>query len=112
MYKLENLSEIVYLKNTQIDSRTTLYFETCTLIKIGNIVIFNGYLKTNYNGYINSPGVALFNLPYLPYKGETWIEPFFTLRSNGIFEVGAHGGYPSNKINNPRHINFVYVSNG
>ncbi len=106
--KLENLSEIRILKNAEIESRLSLYFEGCTLTKLGNIVIFNGYMKKNYNNYINSTGVVLFKLPYPP-KGETWVEPFFTIRQNGDFEVGAHGAFNTNKITEPRHINFVYV---
>ena len=106
--KLENLSEIRVLKNTEIESRLSLYFESCALTKIGNIVIFNGYMKKNYNTYINVAGTVLFTFPYRPLS-ETWVEPFFTIRQNGDFEVGAHGAFNTNKINEPRHINFVYV---
>lgn len=106
--KLKNLSEIRVLKNTEIENRLSLYFEGCALTKIGNIVIFNGYMKKNYNTYINVAGTVLFTFPYRPLS-ETWVEPFFTIRQNGDFEVGAHGAFNTNKITEPRHINFVYV---
>ena len=65
-------------------------------------------MKKNYNTYINVAGTVLFTFPYRPLS-ETWVEPFFTIRQNGDFEVGAHGAFNTNKITEPRHINFVYV---
>nr|DAX19177.1 MAG TPA: tail collar fiber protein [Caudoviricetes sp.] len=106
--KLENLSEIKKYKNTEIDSRISMYFEKCSLTKSGNIVVFNGFLKNNFNQYINIAGTVLFELPFKPSE-ETWVEPYFTIRKNGYFEVGAHGIFEINKFKNPRHLNFTYI---
>ena len=106
--KLENLFEIKKYKNTEIDSRTSMYFERCSLTKSGNIVVFNGFLKNNFNQYINIAGTVLFELPFKPQE-ETWVEPYFTIKKNGYFEVGAHGIFEINKFKNPRHLNFTYI---
>ena len=105
---MENLSEIKKYKNTEIDSRTSMYFERCSLTKSGNIVVFNGFLKNNFNQYINIAGTVLFELPFKPQE-ETWVEPYFTIKKNGYFEVGAHGIFEINKFKNPRHLNFTYI---
>ena len=109
MNKLEKLSGITALKGTEIDSRITNYFTAAWLYKIGDIVIFSGLLERNFP-LVNTPGTVLLNLRYT-LKEDIWVEPFFTIRKNGDFEIGAYATYTSNKINSPRHISFMYITN-
>ena len=107
--KLEKLSGITALKGTEIDSRITNYFSDAWLYKIGDIVIFSGLLDKNLP-LINTPGTVLLNLRYT-LREETWVGPFFTIRKNGNLEIGAYATYPSNKINSPKHVSFMYITN-
>lgn len=107
--KVEKLSGITALKGTEIDSRITNYFTAAWLYKIGDIVIFSGLLERNFP-LVNTPGTVLLNLRYT-LKEDIWVEPFFTIRKNGDFEIGAYATYTSNKINSPRHISFMYITN-
>lgn len=107
--KLEKLSGITALKGTEIDSRITNYFSAAWLYKIGDIVIFSGLLDKNLP-LINTPGTVLLNLRYT-LREDTWVEPFFTIRKNGNLEIGAYATYPSNKINSPKHVSFMYITN-
>lgn len=107
--KVEKLSEIIALNGTEIDSRITNYFSAAWLYKIGDIVIFSGLLDKNLP-LINTPGTVLLNLRYT-LREDTWVEPFFTIRKNGNLEIGAYATYPSNKINSPKHVSFMYITN-
>lgn len=107
--KVEKLSGITALKGTEIDSRITNYFSDAWLYKIGDIVIFSGLLDKNLP-LINTPGTVLLNLRYT-LREEMWVEPFFTIRKNGNLEIGAYATYPSNKINSPKHVSFMYITN-
>lgn len=107
--KVEKLSGITALKGTEIDSRITNYFSDAWLYKIGDIVIFSGLLDKNLP-LINTPGTVLSNLRYT-LREETWVGPFFTIRKNGNLEIGAYATYPSNKINSPKHVSFMYITN-
>ena len=107
--KLEKLSGITALKGTEIDSRITNYFSEARLYKIGDIVIFSGLLDRNLP-LVNTSGTILSNLRYT-LKEDTWVEPFFTIRKNGNFEIGSYSNYPSNKINSPKHVSFMYITN-
>lgn len=107
--KVEKLSGITALKGTEIDSRITNYFSAAWLYKIGDIVIFSGLLDKNLP-LINTPGTVLLNLRYT-LREDTWVEPFFTIRKNGNLEIGAYATYPSNKINSPKHVSFMYITN-
>ena len=106
--QLKNLSEVRVLKNAEIDSRISNCFYQCFVAKVGSVVIFSGYMKETVIRNINIAGTLLFKLPFIPIS-EVWVEPAFTIKPNGNFEVGTHISYNSNKINEPRHINFVYV---
>ena len=106
---MEKLSGITALKGTEIDSRITNYFSDAWLYKIGDIVIFSGLLDKNLP-LINTPGTVLLNLRYT-LREEMWVEPFFTIRKNGNLEIGAYATYPSNKINSPKHVSFMYITN-
>ena len=107
--KLENLSELVTLENTNIDSRISEFFTAAKLSKKGNVVIFSGLLEKKLS-QASTPQTILLKLPFEPAE-ITWVAPFFTIKKNGEMEVGTYAHYSQNKITQPLHITFTYICN-
>lgn len=105
--KVENLSELVTLENTNIDSRIFEFFTAAKLSKKGNVVIFSGLLERKLN-QASTPQTVLFKLPFEPAE-ITWVAPFFTIKKNGEMEVGTYAHYAQNKITQPTHLAFAYI---
>ena len=105
--KVENLSELVTLENTNIDSRISEFFTAAKLSKKGNVVIFSGLLEKKLS-QASTPQTILLKLPFEPAE-ITWVAPFFTIKKNGEMEVGTYAHYSQNKITQPSHITFTYI---
>ena len=105
--KVENLSELVTLENTNIDPRISEFFTAAKLSKKGNVVIFSGLLEKKLSQASN-PQTVLFKLPFEPAE-ITWVAPFFTIKKNGEMEVGTYAHYAQNKITQPTHLAFAYI---
>jgi len=105
--KVENLSELVTLENTNIDSRISEFFTAAKLSKKGNVVIFSGLLEKKLS-QASTPQTILLKLPFEPAE-ITWVAPFFTIKKNGEMEVGTYAHYARNKITQPLHITFTYI---
>ena len=109
MSVLENLSEFSFLKNEEIDPKIMNYCSSALLFRIGNIVCFHALFDKNLH-IINTMGTTLFNLKY-SLKHDVYINPHFTLRKNGNFDVGSYSAFESNKFVAKRHFNFVFICN-
>ena len=105
--KVENLSELVTLENTNIDSRISEFFTAAKLSKKGNVAIFSGLLEKKLS-QASTPQTILLKLPFEPAE-IIWVAPFFTIKKNGEMEVGTYAHYSQNKITQPSHITFTYI---
>ena len=106
--KVENLSEIKILRDSEIDAQISQYFQGSKLCKKGKIVTFNGLLERKFD-VVNTPFSVLFVLPFKPIADHIWVSPFFTIRKNGNFETGTYANFNRNKITEPLHLNFTYI---
>lgn len=109
LYKLENLSKVTILRKSDVDQEFLKYFGLIQVIKIGKLVIFSGVLNQVLNNAINTSGTIIGNLPYKPSE-EIWVDPGFTIRTNGDIRVGAFLSISQRKIIPQQHINFSYIA--
>ena len=108
--KLENLSKVTILKKIDVDQELLKYFDVIHIIKVSKLVIFSGVVKQILNNGINTPGVVIGNLQYKPSE-EIWVDPGFTIRTNGDIRVGAFLSASQRKILAQQHISFSYIAN-
>lgn len=107
--KLENLYKVTILRKTDVDQEFLKYFDVIHIIKVGKLVIFSGVVKQILNNGINTSGTVIGNLPYKPSE-EIWVDPGFTIRTNGDVRVGAFLSISQRKITPQQHINFSYIA--
>lgn len=110
LYRLENLYKVTILKKIDVDQELLKYFDVIHIVKVGKLVIFSGVVKQILNNGINTSGVVIGNLPYRPSE-EVWVDPGFTIRTNGDIRVGAFLTISQRKIGAQQHISFSYVAN-
>ena len=108
--RLENLVKVTILKKIDVDQELLKYFDVIHIIKVGKLVIFSGVVKQILNNGINTSGVVIGNLPYRPSE-EIWVDPGFTIRTNGDIRVGAFLATLQRKIVAQQHISFSYIAN-
>lgn len=108
--RLENLSKVTILKKIDVDQELLKYFDVIHIIKVSKLVIFSGVVKQILNNGINTPGVVIGNLQYKPSE-EIWVDPGFTIRTNGDIRVGAFLSASQRKILAQQHISFSYIAN-
>ena len=107
--RLENLYKVTILKKTDVDQEFLKYFDIIHIIKVGKLVIFSGVVKQILNNGINTSGTVIGNLPYKPSE-EIWVDPGFTIRTNGDVRVGAFLAISQRKIGAQQHISFSYIA--
>lgn len=110
MYRLENLSKIIILRKADIDREFLKYFSLIQVIKVGKLVIFSAVVNQTLNNAINTSGTIIGNLPYHPNE-EIWVDPGFTVKTNGNIMVGAFLTVSQRKIGAQQHISFSYIAN-
>ena len=110
MCRLENLCKVTILKKIDVDQELLKYFDVIHILKVGKLVIFSGVVKQILNNGINTSGVVIGNLPYRPSE-EVWVDPGFTIRTNGDIHVGAFLAISQRKIGAQQHISFSYIAN-
>jgi len=92
-----------------VDQELLKYFDVIHILKVGKLVIFSGVVKQILNNGINTSGVVIGNLPYRPSE-EVWVDPGFTIRTNGDIRVGAFLSVSQRKISGQQHISFSYIA--
>ena len=107
--RLENLYKVTILRKTDVDQELLKYFDVIHIIKVSKLVIFSGVVKQILNNGINTSGVVIGNLPYKPSE-EIWVDPGFTIRTNGDIHVGAFLSVSQKKISGQQHISFSYIA--
>lgn len=107
--RLENLYKVTILKKIDVDQELLKYFDVIHILKVGKLVIFSGVVKQILNNGINTSGVVIGNLPYRPSE-EVWVDPGFTIRTNGDIRVGAFLSVSQRKISGQQHISFSYIA--
>ena len=107
--RLENLSKVIILKKSDVDQEFLKYFALVQVIKVGKLVIFSSVVNQILNNSINTSGVVIGNLPYRPSE-EIWVDPGFTIKTNGDVRVGAFLATSQKKIGAQQHISFSYVA--
>nr|DAY20549.1 MAG TPA: hypothetical protein [Caudoviricetes sp.] len=107
--RLENLYKVTILRKTDVDQELLKYFDVIHIIKVSKLVIFSGVVKQILNNGINTSGVVIGNLPYKPSE-EIWVDPGFTIRTNGDIRVGAFLSVSQKKISGQQHISFSYIA--
>ena len=109
--RLENLYKVTILRKTDVDQELLKYFDVIHIIKVSKLVIFSGVVKQILNNGINTSGVVIGNLPYRPSE-EVWVDPGFTIKTNGDIRVGSFLAISQRKIGAQQHISFSYIANG
>lgn len=107
---MENLSRVTILRKSDVDQEFLKYFSLVQVIKIGKLVIFSGVINLTLNNSINISGTVIGNLPYRPSE-EIWVDPGFTIKTNGNVMVGAFLAISQRKIGAQQHISFSYIAN-
>ena len=107
--RLENLSKVIILKKSDVDQEFLKYFALVQVIKVGKLVIFSAVVNQILNNSINTSGVVIGNLPYKPSE-EIWVDPGFTIKTNGDVRVGAFLATSQRKIGAQQHISFSYIA--
>ena len=107
--KLENLYKVTILRKADIDREFLKYFSLIQVIKVGKLVIFSAVVNQTLNNAINTSGTIIGNLPYHPSE-EIWIDPGFTVKTNGNVMVGAFLAVSQRKIGAQQHISFSYIA--
>ena len=110
LYRLENLYKVTILKKIDVDQELLKYFDIIHILKVGKLVIFSGVVKQILNNGINTSGVVIGNLPYRPSE-EVWVDPGFTIKTNGDIRVGSFLAISQRKIGAQQHISFSYIAN-
>ena len=108
--RLENLYKVTILKKIDVDQELLKYFDIIHILKVGKLVIFSGVVKQILNNGINTSGVVIGNLPYRPSE-EVWVDPGFTIKTNGDIRVGSFLAISQRKIGAQQHISFSYIAN-
>lgn len=106
---LENLNKVTILKKSDIDQEFLKYFALVQVIKVGKLIIFSAVVNQILNNSINTSGVVIGNLPYKPSE-EIWVDPGFTIKTNGDIRVGAFLATSQRKIGAQQHISFSYIA--
>ena len=107
--RLENLSKVTILKKSDVDQEFLKYFALVQVIKVGKLIIFSAVVNQTLNNAINTSGTIIGNLPYKP-SDEIWVDPGFTIKTNGDVRVGAFLTTSQRKITSQQHISFSYVA--
>ena len=107
--RLENLSKVIILKKSDVDQEFLKYFALVQVIKVGKLVIFSAVVNQILNNSINTSGVVIGNLPYRPSE-EIWVDPGFTIKTNGDVRVGAFLATSQKKIGAQQHISFSFIA--
>ena len=107
--RLENLYKVTILRKADIDREFLKYFSLIQVIKVGKLVIFSAVVNQTLNNAINTSGTIIGNLPYHPSE-EIWIDPGFTVKTNGNVMVGAFLAVSQRKIGAQQHISFSYIA--
>ena len=106
---MENLYKVTILRKADIDREFLKYFSLIQIIKVGKLVIFSAVVNQTLNNAINTSGTIIGNLPYHPSE-EIWIDPGFTVKTNGNVMVGAFLAVSQRKIGAQQHISFSYIA--